>query len=113
MRDLGRAFPNPEPDKHKYIIEKDRYGFFLYDSRPEEGQPEKWTKTPIAKFSFHDGEKLWQLSWMPPEGRWKKYGRYFDIETATLIVKGDPAGCFLGQVSPLAYLKQGKKESAS
>jgi hypothetical protein len=110
IRDLERAFPSPDPDKHRYLVEKDKYSFYLYDSRPDEGRPGEWTRTPVAKFSFHDGEQVWQLSWMPPEGRWKKYGRYFDIDTATVIIKGDPAGCFMGQVSPLSYLKYEKKE---
>ena len=60
---------------------------------------------PVAKFSFLEMERLWQVSWMPPQGRWQKYGRYFDLDTAMLMVKSDPAGCFMGQVSPLSYLK--------
>ena len=109
-KDIRRAFPDPDPDAHRYVIENDRYSFYLYDSRPDESHEGGWTKTPIAKFSFLDGEKLWQLSWMPPQGRWQKYGRYFDVETATIVIKGDPAGCFLGDLSPLAYLKRDKKE---
>ncbi len=111
IRDLERAFPSPEPDSHRYVVEKDRFSFYLYDSRPRGDAAGDWTRTPVAKFSFHDGEKVWQLSWMPPEGRWKKYGRYFDLDTAALVVKGDPAGCFMGAVSPLAYLARKKKES--
>ena len=112
IRDLQRAFPNPDPDRHKYLLENDKYSFYLYDSRPDPDKPGEWTRIPIAKFSFLDGEKLWQVSWMPPQGRWQKYGRYFDLDTATLIIKGDPAGCFMGQVSPLAYLSREKKEQA-
>jgi len=111
MRDLTRSFPSPDPEKHRYIVEKDRFSFYLYDSRPDPGKEGEWTKTPVAKFSFLDGEHIWQLSWMPPQGRWQKYGRYFDVDTATLVVKGDPAGCFMGSVSPLAYLKHGKKSA--
>jgi len=43
---------------------------------------------------------------MPPQGRWQKYGRYFDLDTASLIIKADPIGCFMGKTSPLAYLKK-------
>ncbi|MBI5696371.1 MAG: DUF3024 domain-containing protein [Nitrospirae bacterium] len=110
MRDLNRAFPTPDPEKHRYIIEKEGFGYALYDSRPDTEKPGEWITVPVAKFSFHDGEQVWQLSWMPPQGRWQKYGRYFDIETATLIVKADPAGNFMGAISPLAYLKQTKKD---
>jgi len=110
IRDLERAFPNPEPDKHRFVIEKDKFSFYLYDERPDTGRPGEWIRVPVAKFSFVDSDKLWQVSWMPPQGRWQKYGRYFDLDTATVIVKGDPAGCFMGVVSPLAYLKLGKKE---
>lgn len=109
MRELERMFPNPEPDKRRYLIEKDRYSFYLYDSRPREDGSGQWSKTPIAKFSFMEGEHLWQVSWMPPQGRWQKYGRYFDLETASYVIKGDPAGCFMGEVSPLAYLKSKDK----
>jgi len=110
IRDLERAFPNPDPETHRFIIEKDKYSFYLYDFRPDPDNLGEWVKAPIAKFSFVDSDKLWQVSWMPPQGRWQKYGRYFDLDTATLIVKGDPAGCFMGQVSPLSYLTRGKKE---
>lgn len=110
LRDLGRLFPNPEPDKHRYIIENNSYSFFLYDYRPPEDGEGEWVKAPIAKFSFHDGEQVWQVSFMPPQGRWQRYGRYFDIETAGLIIKADPVGCFMGQVSPLAYLKNKGKD---
>ena len=104
-RDLEGAFPNPEPDKHRFVIESDKYSFFLYDSRPDPDKPGEWTKVPVAKFSFVELERLWQVSFMPPQGRWQKYGRYFDLDTATVIVKGDPAGCFMGETSPLRYLK--------
>ena len=57
-----------------------------------------------------DSDHVWQLSWMPPQGRWQKYGRYFDLDTATLIIKSDPTGCFMGEISPLAYLKHEKKD---
>jgi hypothetical protein len=110
MRDLERAFPSPEPDKHSFVVEKDKYCFYLYDSRPNPDMPGEYTKVPVAKFSFIDSDKLWQVSWMPPQGRWQKYGRYFDLDTATIVVKGDPAGCFMGEVSPLSYLKRAKKE---
>ncbi len=106
IRDISNAFPSPEPEKHRYIVENDKYSFYLYDSRPDPAMPDGWTKTPIAKFSYLEHEHVWQVSWMPPQGRWQKYGRYFDIDTATIVIKGDPAGCFMGQISPLAYLKQ-------
>lgn len=110
IRDLERAFGSPDPDKHRYIIEKGKYSFYLYDGRPDSSRPGEWTKVPVAKFSYLEAEHLWQLSWMPPQGRWQKYGRYFDLDTATLIIKSDPAGCFMGETSPLSYLKQeGKK----
>jgi len=106
---IERAFPSPEPDKHRYIIETDKFSYILLDSRPREDGSGNWTKTPIAKFSYNEMDKMWQLSWMPPQGRWQKYGKYYDIETAALVIKGDPTGCFMGQVSPLAYLKSSKK----
>ena len=110
MRDLANAFPTPDPEKHRYLVEKDKFSFYLYDSRPRDDGSGEWTKTPVAKFSHIEKDSLWQLSWMPPQGRWQKYGRYFDLDTATIIIKGDPAGCFMGSVSPLAYLKQGDKD---
>ncbi|HEX9861005.1 MAG TPA: DUF3024 domain-containing protein [Nitrospirota bacterium] len=106
IRDLERMFPNPEPDKHRYVIETATYSFYLYDYRPDPEGSGEWVKAPVAKFSFHDGEQVWQVSWMPPQGRWQKYGRYFDLDTASLIIKADPAGCFMGNISPLAYAKQ-------
>ncbi len=109
-RDLSSAFPTPDPEKHRYVIEKDKYSFYLYDSRPKDDGSGEWTKTPVAKFSWMDSDHVWQLSWMPPQGRWQKYGRYFDLDTATLIIKSDPTGCFMGEISPLAYLKHEKKE---
>ena len=112
IRDLERAFPSPEPDSHRYVVEKDRFSFYLYDSRPRgETRPVTGQGRPWRSSASMTGEKVWQLSWMPPEGRWKKYGRYFDLDTAALVVKGDPAGCFMGAVSPLAYLARKKKES--
>ena len=105
MRDLGNMFPSPEPDKHRYIIEKDRFAFYLYDSRPVEATPGEWTRTPVAKLSYLETDRLWQVSWMPPQGRWQKYGRYFDLDTASVIIKGDPGGCFTGVVSPMGYLR--------
>ena len=107
VRDLERAFPNQEPDKHRYIVEANKYSFYVFDSRPPEGGEGEWTKLAFAKLSYHDGDKVWQLSWMPPQGRWQKYGRYFDVETASLVIKGDPMGCFMGKLSPLANLKKG------
>jgi hypothetical protein len=106
IRDITSAFPSPDPEKHRYIVENDKYSFYLYDSRPDAKKPGEWTKTPIAKFSFLENDRVWQVSWMPPQGRWQKYGRYFDIDTATIVIKGDPAGCFMGQISPLAYLNK-------
>ena len=105
VRDIGNAFPNPDPETHRYVVEKDKYSFYLYDSRPSADKPGEWVTVPVAKFSFLEMERLWQVSWMPPQGRWQKYGRYFDLDTAMLMVKSDPAGCFMGQVSPLSYLK--------
>ena len=112
LRDLGRAFPNPDPENHRYVVEKDRYSFYLYDSRPREDGSGGWTKVPVAKFSYLEMEHLWQLSFMPPQGRWQKYGRYFDLDTAVLILKSDPAGCFMGEASPMAYLNRGGGEKA-
>jgi len=105
---IERAFPSPEPDKHRYLVEVDRFSFFLLDYRPREDGSGEWRKIPIAKFSYNEMDKMWQLSWMPPQGRWQKFGKYYDIETATLVIKGDPTGCFMGEVSPLAYLKSEK-----
>ena len=105
MRDLDSAFQPSDPAKQRWIIEKDKFSFYLYDSRPDEANPGEWTKTPVAKFSHIDTEHLWQVSWMPPQGRWQKYGRYFDLDTASVIVKGDPGGCFTGPVSPMGYLR--------
>src|SRR5512135_2837539 len=105
VRDIERAFPNPDPEKHRYVVDKDKYSFYLHDSRPSPDKPSEWVTVPVAKFSFLEMERLWQVSWMLPQGRWQKYGRYFDLETAMLMVKSDPAGCFMGDVSPLAYLK--------
>jgi hypothetical protein len=106
IRDISNAFPSPDPEKHRYIVENDKYSFYLYDSRPDAEKPGEWTKTPIAKFSFFENDRVWQVSWMPPQGRWQKYGRYFDIDTATIVIKGDPAGCFMGPISPLSYLNK-------
>jgi hypothetical protein len=110
-RDLEDAFQPLEPGRHKYLVESDKYAFYLYDSRPKDDGGE-WTKTPVAKVSFIEGDHLWQLSWMPPQGRWQKYGRYYDVETVILIIKGDPVGCFLGENSPLSYIKYGEKPDA-
>ncbi len=122
IRDLEGAFAPLEPGRQKYIIEKDKFAFYIYDSRPRDGAsgPEHgaasgdgdWTKTPVAKLSFIENEQQWQLSWMPPQGRWQRYGRYYDVETAILIIKGDPVGCFLGENSPLVYLGHDKKSAA-
>ena len=106
VKDIERGFPSPDPETHRYVVEKDKYSFYLYDSLPSADKPGEWVMVPGAKFSFLEGDRLWQVSWMPPQGRWQKYGRYFDLDTAMLIVKGDPAGCFTGHVSPLAYLKE-------
>ena len=35
-----------------------------------------------------------------------------DVETAILIIKGDPVGCFMGENSPLMYLGSDKKSVA-
>ncbi len=122
VRDLSDAFPPVEPGRQKYIVDKDKFAFYIFDSRPKGrssgleqdlDSPEiEWTKTPVAKLSFIENEQLWQLSWMPPQGRWQRYGRYYDVETAVLIIKGDPVGCFLGDNSPLAYLGREKKSNA-
>lgn len=106
---IERAFPSPDREKHKFLVETDKYNFYLFDSRPQE-DGEGWTKVPIAKFSYNELDKMWQLSFMPPQGRWQKFGKYYDIETATLVIKGDPTGCFMGMVSPLSYLTRGKTE---
>jgi hypothetical protein len=110
VRDLEEAFPPLEPGRQKYIVESDKYSFYLYDSRPKDDG--KWTKTPVAKVSFMNSDHLWQLSWMPPQGRWQKYGRYYDVETVVLIIKRDPVGCFLGENSPLSYIKYEEKPEA-
>ena len=111
VRDLEEAFPPLTPGKQKYVVESDKYAFYLYDSRPKDGGGD-WTKTPVAKVSFLDSDHLWQLSWMPPQGRWQKYGRYYDVETVVLIIKRDPVGCFLGENSPLSYIKYEEKPEA-
>ncbi len=118
IRDISGAFTPLEPGRQKYIIEKDKFAFYIFDSRPKgrssgpgtgaASGEDGWTKTPVAKLSFIENEQLWQLSWMPPQGRWQRYGRYYDVDTAILIIKGDPVGCFLGENSPLAYLKREK-----
>lgn len=110
-RDLEEAFPPLEPGRQKYVVENDKYAFYLYDSRPKDDGGD-WTKTPVAKVSFMENDHLWQLSWMPPQGRWQKYGRYYDVETVILIIKGDPVGCFLGENSPLSYIKHEEKPEA-
>ena len=115
IKDLSGAFTPLEPGRQKYIIEKDKFAFYIYDSRPRDGAgsgEDDWTKTPVAKLSFIDNEQQWQLSWMPPQGRWQRYGRYYDVETAILIIKGDPVGCFMGENSPLMYLGSDKKSVA-
>ncbi len=115
IKDLADAFAPLDEGRQKYIIEKDKFAFYIFDSRPRDGaasMEDDWTKTPVAKLSFIENEQLWQLSWMPPQGRWQRYGRYYDIETAVLIIKGDPVGCFLGENSPLMYLGHDKKSPA-
>ena len=115
IKDLSGAFTPLEPGRQKYIIEKDKFAFYIYDSRPRDSAcsgEDDWTKTPVAKLSFIDNEQQWQLSWMPPQGRWQRYGRYYDVETAILIIKGDPVGCFTGENSPLMYLGSDKKSVA-
>jgi hypothetical protein len=109
VRDLEEAFQPLEPGRQKYLVESDKYAFYLYDSRPKDDGGGDWTKTPVAKVSFLEGDHLWQLSWMPPQGRWQKYGRYYDVATVILIIKGDPVGCFLGENSPLSYIKYDEK----
>jgi len=104
VRELAEAFPSPDPGSHRYAIENDKYSFYLYDERAS--SIGEWERAPVAKFSYLEMERLWQVSWMPPQGRWQKYGRYFDIESAIAIIKADPAGCFMGEVSPLSYLKR-------
>ena len=36
VRDLEEAFPPLTPGKQKYVVESDKYAFYLYDSRPKE-----------------------------------------------------------------------------
>ncbi len=107
VRDLEEAFPPLEPGRQKYVVESDKYAFYLYDSRPKDGGD--WTKTPVAKVSFIDGDHLWQLSWMPPQGRWQKYGRYYDVETVVLIIKERSGGLLPGrELSAVVYQVRGK-----
>ena len=55
VRDLEEAFPPLAPGRQKYVVESDKYAFYLYDSRPKDGGGDS-TKTPVAKVSFLDSD---------------------------------------------------------
>ncbi|MBU4204935.1 DUF3024 domain-containing protein [Patescibacteria group bacterium] len=89
--------PERVADKIKIIAEKVRGGYVVIETRPRwDGTPGPWTRSPVAKFVFHNPSLSWRLYWMRASGKWWFYGTYKTLDKVLKIIKGDKDGCFWG-----------------
>jgi hypothetical protein len=99
LKEIEEFFKVPDrvANKIKIVAEKVRGGYEIIETRPRwDGSAGSWTRSPIAKITFHKPSQEWRVYWMRASRKWWFYGQYKTFNKVLKIIDEDKSGCFWG-----------------
>jgi hypothetical protein len=86
-------------DQLRFEYEIEKQNVIIYEIRPVWNNPDKFTKSPVAKLTYVNNQKVWKLYWERANMKWVRYetkGSAKDLRALVQEIDNDDYGCFFG-----------------
>lgn len=86
-------------DRLRFEYEIEKQNVVIYEIRPVWNNPDEFTKSPMAKLTYINSQKIWKLYWKRANMKWVKYEPKESAKELRVLVKeidNDVYGCFFG-----------------
>ena len=92
---IESAFISPVPDKIRNIVETQRSGYILLETRPPWRGEGDWTRTPVAKILWSRMRQNFGVYWRR-RNKWELVEDVKRIEEAIVMIRRNEGGLFFG-----------------